>query len=67
MNGQIFRAYVQQVLAPTLRPGDMVTWTMYGCTRSRVSDRRCAEALRCGAGLFDARANTVTHRSGGCG
>jgi len=24
MNGQIFRAYVEQVLAPTLRPGDVV-------------------------------------------
>jgi hypothetical protein len=40
MNGQIFRAYVEQMLAPTLKTGRRGHhWTRCGCTRSRVSAR----------------------------
>jgi len=31
MNGEIFRAYVEQVLAPTLAPGDIVIMDNLGC------------------------------------
>ena len=26
MNGELFRAWVEQVLVPTLKPGDIVIW-----------------------------------------
>ena len=40
INGDIFRAYVEQVLAPTLRPGDMSSWTISAVTRSPVCATR---------------------------
>ena len=34
MNGDAFLAYVQRVLAPTLRPGDVVIMDNLGCHKS---------------------------------
>ncbi|WP_407866654.1 transposase [Phyllobacterium phragmitis] len=42
MNGPAFLAYAEQVLAPELRPGDVVTWTTWRPTRSAA----CAKPSR---------------------
>src|SRR3712207_7471193 len=34
VNGDIFRAYVEQILAPTLGPGELSSWTICPATRS---------------------------------
>ena len=36
MNGPSFKAYVEQILAPTLRRGDIIAESLIGC---RVDDR----------------------------
>jgi transposase len=49
MNGSIFRAYVEQVLAPTLRPGDLVIMDNLG-SHKVAGVRETIEA--CGASLI---------------
>jgi DDE superfamily endonuclease len=45
MNGDVFRAYVEQILAPTLAPGDIVIMDMCG----RPSGSKKNRQVRCGA------------------
>ena len=40
INGETFRAWVEQFLAPELKPGDIVILTICQATRSRASERR---------------------------
>ena len=49
INGQSFRAYVEQVLVPTLRPGDVVVMDNLGSHKGKVIRRALRSA---GAKLF---------------
>lgn len=44
MTGETFRAYVEQILAPTLKRGDIVFRTTFPFTRSRVYGRPLNDA-----------------------
>lgn len=46
MTGDLFVAYVRQVLVPALRPGDVVVWDNLGCHR-RAEARAAVEAAGC--------------------
>ena len=46
MTGDLFVAYVTQVLVPTLRPGDVVVWDNLGCHR-RAEARAAIEGAGC--------------------
>lgn len=51
MNGVVFRAYVEQILVPTLQPGDIVVMDMcgrpYGSKQNLRSERRADRVLTC--------------------
>jgi transposase len=44
INGERFRAWIEQALAPTLRPGDLVIMDNLGATKSRVFAMRSRPA-----------------------
>ena len=64
INGVIFRAYVEQFLVPTLRPGDIVILDNLGSHRSEADSRidpRCRRQARVPAALL---ARPQSHRAG---
>ena len=46
MNGDLLVAYVEQILVPTLRPGDIVIWDNLG-SHKRLEARAAIEAAGC--------------------
>jgi len=46
MNGIAFRAYLEQVLVPTLKPGDVVVWIIFQPTKPMACARRLKRSVR---------------------
>ncbi len=63
INGESFRLYVEQVLVPTLRPGDIVIIDNLGCDRLRRRSGHDPGERRAAAGVLRRRSSDPASRA----